>query len=416
MPITSRGIRSALAVFVLALLAALTLCSIATAAPVTVQLRVEGSTKTLFEGAVSAEAILAAPGISSSKGGAFPCDFTENGEHAEGFGTVAATPTAVLYDAAIANHLEFAAAWSTSLKDFLVEQVGPDKEGGPPNYEAWGYAVNYTTANVGGCQFQLAPGSEVLWAYNYFNLHHLLSLSGPTSVDAGTPFTVHVVDGQTGQPVEKASVGEVVDGVTTTIPGSSTTDAHGNATVVLAHAGTVALKATEPESVRSNALTICVHNGNDGTCGTTNDTEVACPASSSGCGPVKTISSPPPIPEVARAGGAVDGRAYPRSRAPRILAGSVDVPPGETLHEVRIALERRVHGRCYAFSGNRGVFVRGGCHKLRFFDVGDTTSFTYLLPARLPRGSYVYDVEALNDAGGITALTKGLSSVAFSVK
>jgi hypothetical protein len=416
MSIATRRSLPVLTGVVVGLLAAVISCSTSLAAPVTVELRVEGSTKTLFEGPISTEAILGSPGIASSKGGAFPCDFTENGEHAEGFGTVAATPTAALYDAAIANHLEFAAAWSTSLKDFLVEQVGSDKEGGPPNYEAWGYAVNYTTANVGGCQFQLAPGSEVLWAYNYFNLHHLLSLSGPTSVDAGTPFTVHVVDGQTGQPVEKASVGEVVDGVTTTIPGSSTTDVHGNATVVLAHAGTVALKATEPESVRSDALTVCVHDGNDGTCGTTKATEVACPASSSGCGPVKTISSPPPIPEVARAGGAVDGRAYSKRTAPRILAGSVDVPPGETLHEVRIALERRVHSRCYAFSGNRGAFVRGGCRKLRFFDVGDTTSFTYLLPARLPRGSYVYDVEAVNDAGGITALTKGLSSVAFSVK
>ncbi|HXA53427.1 MAG TPA: hypothetical protein VNV37_00995, partial [Solirubrobacteraceae bacterium] len=128
------------------------------------------------------------------------------------------------------------------------------------------------------------------------------------------------------------------------------------------------------------------------------------------------IVSPPPLPETVRAGGAVNDRAYSKRAAPRILAGSVEVPPRGTLREVRIALERRIHGRCFAFSGSRGAFVRGGCHKLRFFDVGDTTSFTYLLPARLPRGHYVYDVEAVNDAGGITALTKGLSSVAFSVK
>jgi hypothetical protein len=416
MPIATRRSLPVLAGVFVGLLVAVISCATSLAAPVTVELRVEGSTKTLFEGSVSTEAIPDPPGITSSKGGAFPCDFTENGEHAEGFGTVAATPTAALYDAAIANHLEFAAAWSTSLKDFLVTQVGPDKEGGPPNYEAWGYAVNYTTANVGGCQFQLAPGSEVLWAYNYFNLHHLLSLSGPTSVDAGTPFTVHVVDGQTGQPVEKASIGEVVDGVANTIPGSPTTDAAGNTTIVLAHAGTVALKATEPESVRSNALTICVHNGNDGTCGTT-VAEKSCPADSSGCGELaKTILVPPLLPDVARASGVVNGHAYSRRSAPRILSGSVEVPGGETLHEVRIALERRVHGHCFAFSGSRAAFVRAGCHELRYLDVGDTTSFTYLLPNRLPKGRYVYDVEAVNDAGAITKLAGGSSSVAFTVK
>jgi hypothetical protein len=414
MPISSRRSLPVLAGLLFCLLAVLARGAIARAAPVTVKLRVEGSTKTLFEGEVTTQGeTFETP---SSKG-PHPCDYADDGNN-KGFtdgGTSSGTPTTALRDAALANGLPFDAEWSTEFGDFLVSQVGPDTNESEEPYDSWGYAVNDTTAPVGGCQIALAPGSEVLWAYNYFNLHHLLGLSGSTSVDAGTPFTVHVVDAQTGQPIEKASIGEVVDGVTTTISGSPTTDAHGNATIVLAHAGTVALKATEPESVRSNALSVCVHNGNDGTCGTT-VTEVACPASSGGCGPVKTISPPAPLPDVARAHGVVNGRAYSRHNAPRVLAGSVEVTPNNTLHQVRIALERRVHGRCYAFSGSRGAFVRGGCHKLLFFEVGDTESFTYLLPARLPRGSYVYDVEAVNDAGGITALTKGLSSVAFSVK
>src|SRR5207245_7312821 len=128
----------------------------------------------------------------------------------EGFGAAAATPTAALYTAASANGLAFDASWSTApLNDFFVKQVGSDVNGGEPEFPSWGYAVNFTTAGVGGCQFQLAPGSEVLWAYNYFNLAHLLALSGPSAVSVGAPFTVHVSDGQTGEPISGAKLGEV---------------------------------------------------------------------------------------------------------------------------------------------------------------------------------------------------------------
>src|SRR5207237_809692 len=153
-----------------------------------------------------------------SGNGAHACDVKDNGMNG-GFGVAAATPTAALADAAAANGLAFDASWSTGFNDFFVTQVGSDIEGGPPEFPAWGYAVNYTTAGVGGCQFQLAPGSEVLWAYNYFNLAHLLELLAPTSANSGTAFSVHVADAQTGQPISGASIGEVAGGVTTPIPG-----------------------------------------------------------------------------------------------------------------------------------------------------------------------------------------------------
>jgi hypothetical protein len=386
--------------------------AIAHAAPVMVKLRVEGSTKTLFEGEVTTEGETFE--TTSSKG-PHPCDYAGNGNN-EGFtneGASSGTPTTALRDAALANGLAFNAEWSTKLGDFFVTQVGSDADETEEPYDSWGYAVNDTTAPVGGCQIALAPGNEVLWAYNYFNLHHLLDLTGPTSVDVGTPFTVHVSDGQTGKPIEHAAIGEMVDGVTTTIAGGVSTDANGNATVTVAHAGTVTLKATEAESVRSNGLSVCVHNGDDGTCGTT---VLACPADSSGCGPAKVVPPPVPLPDVARASGVLNGHVYSKRRAPRILGGSVEVPGGNTLHAVRIALERRIHRHCFAFSGARGVFVRASCGKLRFFDVADTSSFSYLLPARLPKGSYVYDIEAVSDAGAITKLASGVSRVAFSVK
>ena len=322
----------------------------------------------------------------------------------------AATATTSLYDAAIARGLTFDAEWSTEFNDFNITQVGEDIANSGKNGEYWGYAVNFTTAEVGGCQIRLAPGSEVLWAYNFFGLPHLLSLTGPAGVDAGTPFSVHVVDGQTGQPISGAAIGETAAGVTTTIPGSPTTDANGNATITLAHTGTVRLKATQAESVRSNGLAVCVHQGNDGTCGTTVTTGGGVPS------PVPPVTATPTLPEVAHVAGVTSGHVYSRRSAPRVLAGSVEVPAGGTLREVRIALERSAHHRCFAFSGRRGAFVRASCDTTRFFHVADTTSFSYLLPARLPAGRYVYDVEAVDDAGHITKLAGGVSHVVFYVK
>ena len=110
------------------------------------------------------------------------------------------------------------------------------------------------------------------------------------------------------------------------------------------------------------------------------------------------------------------GRVYSKRKAPRILNGTVSVPAGGSLKEVRISLVRRKGKRCFAFSGSKGRFVTSRCGTKRFFMVGDTESFSYLLPAALPRGRYVYDVKAVNDAGEFTKLVPGVSHVVFYVK
>lgn len=387
------------------------LASVAPAAPIVVNLRVEGATKTQFEGPVSTEAILSPPGIETAASkGSHACDVKDNGENG-GYGAAGATPTDVLYDAALAQHLAFNAAWSASpLNDFEITQVGEDISNSEKNGEYWGYAVDYTTAEVGGCQIRLAPGSEVLWAYDFFGLPHLLHLSGPASVNTGTPFTVNVTDGQDGQPIAGAQIGQLVNGVTTTSASSPTTDANGNATVVIAQAGTETLKATQVESVRSNGLAICAHNGDDGNCGTM-------PATYGGTG--SEIFPPPSVvahPNVPVASGVKNDHVYPRRAAPRVLTGIVEVPAGNTLHEVRLSLQRTSHGRCFALDGTRAAFVRAKCHTQHFFKVANTTSFSYLLPARLPLGRYVYAVEAVADGGVVTKLTPGVSRVVFYVK
>ncbi len=385
----------------------------AQATPITVNLRVEGSAKTLFEGPIGTEGETFE---TSSSVGLHPCDYSDNGLAGGKFtneGNASGTPTSALRDAALASGLAFDAKWfgsgtngNENPGDFFVTQVGSDTELTEAPYDGWGYAVNDTTAPVGGCQIALAPGNEVLWAYNYFNLSHLLSLTGPASANVGSPIRVHVVDGQTGTAIAGAAIGEDVADVTTTIPSSAVTDAEGNTTITLTHAGMVKLKATQAESVRSNGLVVCVHNGEDGTCGTTIP----------GVPKVEpTISHATPA-DVAMVSGVANGRHYRRRHTPRILQGRVQVPAGGTLREVRISLQRRNGKRCQVFSGAREAFVRSRCGVAHFFSVGSAESFSYLLPTSLPAGRYVYEIEAVDSAGHHTKLVAGVSHVVFHVK
>jgi len=288
----------------------------------------------------------------------------------------------------------------------------------------WSFWVNDASEEVGACGQELAAGDNVVFFAQCDGLgtdcptsktapEHFLTETAPSTAQLGAPVTVTIGSLNTGTGKAESSI---PGGVTVSAGSlSAAANAQGVATLSFPAAGTYTIQASAPDSVPSDPHTVCVHNGEDGTCGTTLP---ACPAATSGC-EVPVLKGPPhqpSLPDVTRAGGVLDGHVYPRRGAPRILQGSVEVGTGNTLREVRIALERRARGRCFAFSGRRGAFVHASCRKPRFFDVADTTSFSYLLPARLPRGRYVYDIEAVSDAGDVTALAKGQSSVAFTVK
>jgi len=168
----------------------------------------------------------------------------------------------------------------------------------------------------------------------------------------------------------------------------------------------VTLKATQSESVRSNGFVLCVHNGNDGTCGTTvPGLPKLEPA------PIHVVPSDVPM-----ISGIANDHHYRRHSGPRILRGLVNVPTGGTLREVRISLQRRNGKRCQAFSGTTETFVRARCGREQFFSVGSSESFSYLLPAPLPEGRYVYDIEAIDGNGQTTKLVAGASHVVFYVK
>src|SRR5205807_9916464 len=140
----------------------------------------------------------------------------------------------------------WAGTWFGSFSDFSIDRIGPDAA---TSSQFWGYALNYKTTNVGGCQQQVGAGDEVLFAYDYFSKAHLLKLAAPATANAGEPFTVTVVDGQDGSPQPAASVG------------GATTGPDGRATLTFDQPGHYALKADRADSVRSNAAVVCVHRG-----------------------------------------------------------------------------------------------------------------------------------------------------------
>jgi hypothetical protein len=88
---------------------------------------------------------------------------------------------------------------------------------------------------------------------------------------------------------------------------------------------------------------------------------------------------------------------YSRRRAPRLLRGRVASDPSG-LHSVKLKLTRRVGRRCTYFSGRRERFTKMRCGHGSFFVIGDRADWSYLLPRRLGRGSYVLEVKAIDGA------------------
>lgn len=277
----SRAARTGLALtFALAVLAPAAL-----AAPATVHLRVEGSSATLFDGTVNTDA----KALTKDGSGPHPCDGTNGGANP----TAGATMTTALDDGALSGGFTWDGTWFDSFQDFGINRIGPDSNGGAPNYPSWGYALDFTPSQVGGCQQQVQNGDDVLFAYDFFSKAHLLKLVGPGSANTGEAVRVTVTDGQNGTPVAGASVGGQVTG------------ADGGATLTFGTTGVYPLKAESPDSVRSNTVAVCVHNGADGACGSGSDTVGA--GSAGGAGGAPRRSTPPARPRASRGSAAASG-------------------------------------------------------------------------------------------------------------
>jgi hypothetical protein len=209
--------------------------SAASAAPVTVNLRVEGITHTLYEGQVSTDehAVSTASDANTSR----TCNGTGAGNPA------GPTATTALDDAAKQQGFTWDGTWNAMFSDYNYTSIGPDTI--DPSTHYWSLWRNWQFASFGGCGQPVSSGDDIVWAYADFNVTSLLRLTGPTSATTGQPFTVHVADQD-----KAAQAGATV--------GGSTTNASGDASVTYANAGIYRLKAEKTGLIRSNALAVCV--------------------------------------------------------------------------------------------------------------------------------------------------------------
>jgi hypothetical protein len=286
--------------------------------------------------------------------------------------------------------------------------------------DTWTEWVNYKLGS-GICFDLLSEGAEVLMVADHtpepFYAPTVLPLvvaETPTSVQSGATFAVKVSEIRTPPHAEASpGAGEAVpaEGVTVSGGGASAVSGpDGVASLRLTAGGVSTLRATKAGDAPSATFSVCVHDGNDGNCGTV----------APGTGVLGFTPPPAPGPYrgpfalVARVAGQIDGRVYRAGHGPRLLAGTISSHSQVT--SVGIELRREYRGRCYAWDGVRERFVPARCGQGKPFQVATGGQFSYLLPAALPAGRYVLDVHATDVAGNTLALARGTSRTVFYVR
>ncbi|MFN2615619.1 MAG: hypothetical protein ABR581_00685 [Thermoleophilaceae bacterium] len=229
------SIRLAPRALVGALLAAAALAAPATATPVSVKLRVEGAHQTTFEEGVTTDGHT----VTTASGGTHKCDGTNGGVNP----TPGPSATAALDDGSMLGHFGWDGTYDSGFDDYLVSRIGPDTQ---TSSQFWALLVDSQFSQVGGCQQRVHEGDEVLWAFDGFSKQHALRLAGPGAATIGQPVSVHVTDGQNGSAIAGANVR------------GSLTGPDGRATLAFPQAGIYRLKAERSDSIRSNALVLCV--------------------------------------------------------------------------------------------------------------------------------------------------------------
>lgn len=399
------GPRSTLAAALLSLLALLVLVSTAFAAgPASVTVEVEGLSETKVP--VTQVTTTTAPVVKNNSEG-----------HPEG----SCSGTSALGALELATAGNWTGPWNSKFNQYEIYSIMGETHQFEPSASAnyyWSFWLNHQEASTGACEAELQQGDRVLFfpaCYSETNAcpapQTPLGIEAPVSANAGEAVTVTVSQYNSKGEASPAAGADVAGGGV-----NASTDFQGHATMRFSGDGTYTLHASGsnegPPAVRSET-SICVHEGNDGTCGT------SIPGSAS---PTQTLSatatSHPYIGVfalVARSTAVREGHVYSRRHAPRLLTGTVIAHSPVT--SISISLRRRFKGRCFTYNGTRERFVKARCGKDSFFKVANGgTSFSYLLPAKLAPGRYVFDIGSTDAAGNHAALARGSTRTVFDVR
>ena len=224
--------------------------------PISVNLRIEGAEKTIFEGTIET----CGHNVTTASGGTHKCDGTNNDANP----TPGPTCTSALdngakkhgftFDGYVSYFLISHGGWlihgakcystfSTDFDDFFITSIGGESQTAK---EFWGILLNFQFTPVGGCQQEVKVDDEILFAFNAFNAVHFLKLTGPEIAHVGHSVVLTVTDGQSGSPVAGAEVH------------GKTSDANGHVSVTFVKAGRKEVKAQKSDSIRSSKLSILV--------------------------------------------------------------------------------------------------------------------------------------------------------------
>ncbi|HEY2535734.1 MAG TPA: hypothetical protein VGI24_01985 [Solirubrobacteraceae bacterium] len=385
---------SAFAVLACALLAWLLLVSSATAAagPATVTVRVEGSAATLLP--PTQVTTTTVPVVKDGN----PSDSCPG--------------TSALGALQLATSGNWEGPWEPSFSQYEIFSI--EGESHPFTAGAfWEMWVNHVSSEVGACEAQPQTGQEVLFFPECFGecpaAPNPLGIEVPTVAEVGKPVTATVTSyaNPSGTPSPAGDATLAYDGT------DASTDSGGHATLTFVHAGSTEVKVTAPGSVRTEA-TVCVHNGNDGSCGAPSAPGSATPVGTTTTGGASVVPFKGAYALVPHVTGLIDGHLYTRAHAPRILSGSVLAHT--TVSSISLTLRREYRHRCYAFNGTTTRFVRSRCGTGKPFKVSTGSTFSYLLPAALAPGRYVLDIQATDAAGNRTTLARGTSRIVFYVR
>jgi hypothetical protein len=332
--------RTAIAAFTVALFVPILAAPVALAAPIEVNVRIEGRGETLFEGPILTDGHNVK--ASSDKGAPAAgrrCNGLNNGQNP----IPGPTPTAASADAMSILGLGFDGRWyAEPFEDYFITRWGSDAQD-EGNGAFWGLLVNNVFTDTGGCQYQLDGGDEVLWVYDAFKDRPRLALY-PAGYSAGArpltataelnvPFEVEVDAWQgysegdppaapqrTGsQPFEGAAVAPVETGpggfemVDADSSEAVKTGATGRAKISFDEPGWQRIKATvvgaggAENAVRSNRLDVCV---------------LEPPASDCGPPPADDEARVPPAPEPEEE----PEEPLPKAEDPVVAAAARSVP------------------------------------------------------------------------------------------
>jgi hypothetical protein len=337
----------------------------AMAAPVTVNLRVEGTNGTVFEGPVTTDGKT----VTAPSGGSHKCDGTNGGTT----NTAGGTPTTALDDASKAAGFTWDGTYSTSFDDFLIDQIGSDGAVGAPfTGSFWNLIVNRAGAMAGGCQIRVNNGDQVLFEWQDGSKPNL-QLTAPASAQVGQPVDVSVQQyGSDGVLAVAAGAGVA----------GATTGADGHAGVTFSAPGVQHVKATRSDAIRSNDVDVCVYAPGSGDCG-----------SAKAQNPTLT---PDRVKPTASLRGIRNGQKF--KRGPRKLTGSASDDRG--LFQVYFLLKRHSHAGCSWFSSKSARFTtaKAHCASARFQRVGNKSSWSFLLPEALPAGTYELVEKAIDSS------------------